>query len=174
MASIKGDISVMPLSDLLQWINLCRKTGTITVSFQSIEKKIYLESGKIVFISSNKEGERLGEFIIKNSYQEMDKIKVALIQSQLKKIPFTQMLIDMKYFTQDQLIQIIATYAQELLIDALSWNDGWFEFIQDVIPQYVMEGPIKLQPIEIIMKVFKYLDEVAIQKKEKTRTDSAS
>lgn len=161
MAFIKGDISVMPLADLLQWIDISRKTGTITVSFQGIEKKVYLESGKIVFISSSKEGERLGEFIVKGSYLETDKIKEALIQSQTMKISFTQRLIDMHYFTLEQLTQIIATYAQELLIDALSWNNGWFEYIQDIIPQYVMKAPVKLQPTEIIMRVFKYLDEAA-------------
>ncbi len=29
MALIQGDISVMPLTDLLQWVVLCKKTGTI-------------------------------------------------------------------------------------------------------------------------------------------------
>jgi hypothetical protein len=40
-----------------------------------------------------------------------------------------------------------------------------------------MKAPIKLQPTEIIMKVFKYLDEAAIsyrQKNEKTSSDTAS
>lgn len=30
MASLKGDISVMSLTDLLQWIDLCKKTGTLS------------------------------------------------------------------------------------------------------------------------------------------------
>jgi hypothetical protein len=47
MASIKGDISVMPVTDLLQWIDLTRKTVTIKSNtsefmfsvFKSIEEK---------------------------------------------------------------------------------------------------------------------------------------
>jgi hypothetical protein len=41
MVSIKGDLSVMPLTDLLQWIDLTWKTVTITATFQGTGKKIY-------------------------------------------------------------------------------------------------------------------------------------
>jgi hypothetical protein len=82
---------------------MSRKTGTIAISFHGIEKKIYIESGKIVFVSSSKKGERLGEFIARGSYLETEKIKEALIQSQTMKITLTQRLIDMHYFTLEQL-----------------------------------------------------------------------
>jgi hypothetical protein len=159
MASIKGDISVMPLTDLLQWIDLTRKTGTITATYHGTEKKIYLEGGKIVYVSSNKEGERLGEFILKDSHLEADKIKYALIQSQTMKMHFTQRLIELNYFTIEQLKDIIFSYAKELLHDAISWEDGRFEFIHGILPAYVMNGPIKLNTSEMIFAVFKSIEE---------------
>jgi hypothetical protein len=159
MASIKGDISVMPLTDLLQWIDLARKTGTVTATYHGTEKKIYVESGKIVYVSSNKEGERLGEFILKDSHFEADKIKYALIQSQTMKIPFTQRLIELNFFTLEQLKDIINSYAKELLYDAISWEDGRFEFIHGILPVYVMNGPIKLNTSEMIFEVFKSIEE---------------
>lgn len=122
MASIKGDISVMPLTDLLQWIDLCKKTGSITANSHGIEKKIYIEDGKIVYVSSNKGGERLGEFLHRGSHLEIEKIKSALLQSQTMKIPFTQRLMELNYFTREQLTEIITGYAKELLLDAISWR----------------------------------------------------
>jgi hypothetical protein len=168
MASIKGDISVMPLTDLLQWVDLCKKTGTISVSLHSIVKRIYVENGKIVYVSSNKEGEHLGEFIHRDSHLETNKIKSALIQSQTMKIPFTQRLIELNYFTMEQLTKIIITYTKELLLDAISWKDGSFEFIQSFIPTNVMNGPIKLNTIEIIYEVFKQLEELTKGFRKKT------
>jgi hypothetical protein len=168
MESIKGDISVMPLTDLLQWIDMCQKTGTINIHFYGIEKKIYVEDGKIVYVSSNKEGERLGEFISKGSYLETNKIKSALIQSQTMKVPFTQRLIELNYFTREQLTEIITTYAKELLLDAISWKEGSFEFVQGLIPTNVINGPIKLNTSEIIFDVFKYLEDITIGMGEKT------
>lgn len=159
MASIKGDISVLPMADLLQWIDLSRKTGTITAAYQGTEKKIYVENGKIVYVSSNKEGERLGEFILKGSHLEADMIKSALIQSQTMKMPFTRRLIELNFFTIEQLTDIIIDYAKELLHDAISWEDGWFEFIQGILPSYVLNGPIKLNTSELIFEVFKSIEE---------------
>jgi hypothetical protein len=158
MASIKGDISVMPTTDLLQWIDLTRKTGTITATYQGTEKKIYVEDGRIVYVSSNKEGERLGEFIIKGSHLEADMIKSALIQSQAMRMPFAQRLIELNCFTIEQLKDIIISYAMELLQDAISWEDGRFEFIQGILPSYVMNGPIKLNTSELIFAVFKSIE----------------
>jgi len=162
MASIKGDISVMPLTDLLQWIDLTRKNGTITAIYQGTEKKIYVEDGKIVYVSSNKEGERLGEFILKGSHLEADRLKSALIQSQTMKMPFTQRLIELNLFTIEKLKNIINSYAEELLHDAISWEDGRFEFIQGILPVYVMNGPIKLNTSELIFAVFKSIEEKKI------------
>jgi hypothetical protein len=159
MASIKGDISVMPIPDLLQWLDMSRKTGTITAHFSRIEKKIYFEAGNIVYISSNKEGERLGEYIIRSSQIEKNRIKAALLKSQAMKIPFTQMLINMNYFTTDSLTAVIATHAKKLLIDAIAWKDGWFEFIQDALPAYVTNGPVQLNTTELLLKTIKHLDE---------------
>lgn len=162
MASIKGDISVMPLTDLLQWIDLSRKTGTISANSHGIEKKIYVENGKIVYVSSNKKGERLGEFLHRGLYLEINKIKSALIQSQTMKIPFTQRLIELNYFTKEQLTEIITTCAKELLIDAISWKDGYFEFTEGFIPNDVMNGLIKLNTTEIIFEVFKQLEDMTM------------
>ncbi len=74
----------MPLTNLLQWVDLCKKNGTIIENRYDVEKKIYLENGMILFLSSNKEGERLGEYLHKGSHLESGKIKSALIQSQKK------------------------------------------------------------------------------------------
>jgi Domain of unknown function (DUF4388) len=162
MASVKGDISAMPLTDLLQWTDLAKKTGSITASYRGTEKKIYLEDGKVVYVSSNREGERLGEFIMKDARLDAEKIKNALIRSQSMKIPFTQMLIDLGYFTVEDLKRTIIRYAKDLLMDAVSWEDGWFEFIQGIIPSYVMRGPIQLNTTELIFEVFKSIEEKKI------------
>jgi hypothetical protein len=159
MASIKGDISVMPVTDLLQWIDLAKKTGTITASCRGDEKKIYMENGKIVYVSSNKEGQRLGEFIMKNSAVDAEEIKAALIRSQSMKVPFTQMLIDLECFTAEDLKLTIIRYAKDLLVDAISWEDGWFEFIEGIIPSYVKNGTIQLHTTELIFEVFKTIEE---------------
>jgi hypothetical protein len=51
---------------------------------------------------------------------------------------------------------------------ALSWKDGFFEFVQGFIPTNVMNGPIKLNTTEIIFEVFKQLEDITMGLRKKT------
>ncbi len=158
MGYIQGDLSAMSLTDLLQWIDLSRKTGTLIVRRLDIEKKIYIEVGKIIFISSNKEGERLGEYLHNGSFLEASKIKSALLQSQSMKIHFTQRLIDLNFFTADQLRDIITKHAKAILVDAIGWIDGTFEYLHEDLPSYVSRGTVSLNASELIYEVFQQFE----------------
>ncbi len=159
MSSIKGELSVMCLTDLLQWGELHSKTGTLTVKKSDVEKKIYMESGKIVFVSSSKEGERLGEYLQRGSHIDLDKIKTALLQAQNMKIPFTQRLLKMNYFTPAGLRSVIEKHAQEILLDAAAWTAGTFEFVEGNLPPDVLSGPVNLNASELIREMLKMLDD---------------
>jgi hypothetical protein len=155
MGAIKGDLTVMPLTDILQWVEMGRKTGTILLHSGDTEKKFYVEDGRIIFISSNKQGERLGEYLHKGSFIDANKIRSALLQSQTMKIHFTQRLIDLNYFSAETLKEIIINHAKEILMDAMSWPDGSFEFNQDVLPAYVVRGTISLNASEFMHEVLR-------------------
>ncbi|OGW32567.1 MAG: hypothetical protein A2X59_06120 [Nitrospirae bacterium GWC2_42_7] len=64
MGYIKGDLLVMSLTDLLKWIYLNKKSLTLAVNINSISRKTYTENGRVIFISSNKEGERLSQYLL--------------------------------------------------------------------------------------------------------------
>ncbi len=158
MCSVKGDLSMMCLTDLLQWGELYGKAGTIIVKGNGVEKKIYLEGGKIVFVSSSKDGERLGEYLHRGSHIDLDKIKTALLQAQSMKIPFTQRLLKMNYFTPAGLRSVIEKHAMEILLDAARWTAGTFDFIQGELPSDVLTGPVKLNASELIHDMLKLLE----------------
>ncbi len=156
---LNGDLTVMCLTDLLQWGQLLHKTGVLTVSKRDIEKKIYFEKGNIIFVSSTREGERLGEFLHRGSHIDLDKIKTALLDAQNMKIPFTQRLLKMNYFTPQALKNVIEKHAQDILLEAAAWTEGTFEFIQGELPSSVLAGPVKLDASEVIEQMCKRLED---------------
>lgn len=158
MSSIKGDLYTMPLTDLLQWGELHGKTGTIIVKRNDVEKKIYMLEGKIIFVSSSKGGERLGEYLQKGSHIDLDKIRTALIEARNMKIPFTQRLLKMNYVTPSGLQSVIEKHAQEILLDAARWTAGTFEFVQGELPPDVISGPVRLNTSELIHEMLKMLE----------------
>uniref|UniRef100_UPI003D818996 DUF4388 domain-containing protein n=1 Tax=Trichloromonas sp. TaxID=3069249 RepID=UPI003D818996 len=63
MKTIQGDLGLMPLRDILHWGETRRISGALKVKNDDLTKTFYLQEGKIVFLTSNKEGERIGEFL---------------------------------------------------------------------------------------------------------------
>lgn len=51
--SLQGEIQTMPLQDLLQWLELVRKTGTLTVDSKQIQQQFYFRNGEIASASSS-------------------------------------------------------------------------------------------------------------------------
>ena len=66
--SITGNLRTLELSELLQWLAQGKKTGTLVVEQQELEKRIYFEDGWIISSSSNDPEEHLGTFLIERGY----------------------------------------------------------------------------------------------------------
>jgi putative nucleotidyltransferase with HDIG domain len=158
MKKINGDISLMPLPDLLQWAETSRKSGTLSVSFQGTSKSFYLQDGTMIFISSQKEGERLGEFFMKTGRLSPAQIEQGLRESKRLGCPFTGYLIEQGIIDKQTLEQTLQRLAETAFSDALTWEDGTFEF-SDAIPPLILNGPIKLNTSFVIFQSVKMLDE---------------
>ncbi len=158
MKKISGDISLMPLPDLLQWAETSRKSGTLSISFQGTSKSFYLQDGKMIFISSQKEGERLGEFFMKLGRLSPEQIEQGLRESKRLGCPFTGYLIDQGIIDKQTLEQTLQSLAETAFSDALSWEGGLFEF-SDIIPSLILDGPIKLNTSFVIFQSVRMLDE---------------
>src|SRR5437773_8153989 len=61
---LKGQISELPLPDVLQHLRLARSTGILSIVSGGARKAIYLNEGRVVFASSNLPNDRLGEILI--------------------------------------------------------------------------------------------------------------
>src|SRR5678809_1530111 len=62
--SLSGTLYTMPLTDLLQWLDSARKTGTLAVRGARHTKRIYLKEGRIISSSSDDPTEQLGQFLL--------------------------------------------------------------------------------------------------------------
>ena len=156
--SLKGELRSMPIADVFQWIELNRKTGVLAVGPVEPEKYFCFRDGKVAFVSSKKEGERLGEFLSKNSQINEEKLKEALFRSQEEKVPFTRYLMDKKIVPREFLIVAIGQLAEMLLQDILTWEQGLFEF-SDGLPEIVENGPIFISTGHVVFESVRKHDE---------------
>ena len=61
----KGQLSQLPLPDILQWLRTSHATGVLTLVSGGARKALYVKSGRVVFASSNLPNDRLGEILIR-------------------------------------------------------------------------------------------------------------
>src|SRR5207244_8215991 len=65
---VSGNLKTMLPGDLLQWLSLGQKTGTLVVSNKAVEKKIFFKNGRVISSASNDPREYLGQFLMSHGY----------------------------------------------------------------------------------------------------------
>src|SRR6266852_5838272 len=68
----------MQLSELLQWLSLGQKTGTLLIEGHGVEKRIYFQVGRINSSSSSDQREYLGHFLVSHGYITEEELKMAM------------------------------------------------------------------------------------------------
>ena len=61
---LSGNLQTMLPGDLLQWLSLGQKTGTLVITNKRVEKKIFFRRGRVISSASNDPREYLGQFLI--------------------------------------------------------------------------------------------------------------
>lgn len=167
--SLKGDLESMQVSDIFQWVEMNKKTGVLTLSHEEVNKCFCFKDGKIIFVSSNKEGERFGEFLAKNSHIDEDRLKDALFKSKEAGVPFTHYLIENKIVPREFLIVAIGQLAEIVFTDILNWKSGLFDF-NEGLPDIVLNGPALLNTSYLVFESIRKHDEKMMGKGNPTGT----
>jgi putative nucleotidyltransferase with HDIG domain len=158
MRAIRGDFTLMSLPDVMQWAETNRKTGTLQIEHMGVLKMFYFQEGKIIFVSSQKEGERIGEFFVRIGSIGPERLKDLMKESRRLGIPFTGYLISEKIIKRKVLEEGISQLVKTALVDALAWDTGTFEFT-DELPAVVRNGPVQLNTSFLVFDSVKLLDE---------------
>ncbi|MEJ2201288.1 MAG: HDOD domain-containing protein [Desulfuromonadaceae bacterium] len=158
MKTVQGDLGLMSLRDLLQWGEVRHISGSLKVKHEDLTKTFYLQEGKAVFLTSNKEGERVGEFLAEHGGLGLPLIKGAIEQSQRSGIPFTAFLLEEQIIDLPTLEVTLRKLLIMALADTLEWPTGQFQ-VTDVLPPAILNGPIQLDTRNLLEQVERYQQE---------------
>lgn len=158
MRKISGDLVMMSLPDIMQWAETNRKTGTLALRNEGVSKSFYFQEGTLIFVSSQKEGERLGEYFTANNHLDEHRLARALKESRMLGVPFTGYLISENLIDRDTLQRALERLVEITFTDALTWEEGTFEFT-DSLPSIILNGPVKLKTSFVVFQAVKTFDE---------------
>ena len=158
MRKFNGNLSLMPLADLIQWAENSRRSGTLILNQRGQQKKFYIQDGKIIFIWSNCEGEHFGNFLKDLSAVGQDELDKAFSDSESLGLPFIGYLLSKMILSKEQLEEILKKAAEVVLTSALKWDTGIFEFLDD-LPSFVLNSPVRLDSTQVLLESVRSFDE---------------
>ena len=148
----------MQLSELLQWLSLGQKTGTLLIDGHGVEKRIYFQNGRINSSSSSDQREYLGHFLVSHGYITEEELKMAMEVQEESNILLGKILVMINAISETDLLRLMRKKAEESIYDVFLWEEANFEFVAGELPELEMV-PLSLDATGIIMEGLRRYDE---------------
>ncbi len=156
--SIEGSLSMMPLSDLVQWIESSRRSGTLLATHDELERWFFFQNGNVVFSWSDTEGERLCAALRQATGLTLTRLQQNMEQAEQLGISFIGLLSSQEGITLDHLTNIVSQLTRQSLTHSLNWKAGSFRF-NDHLPPVVLSSPLNLSTSQLLLDSAIRLDE---------------
>lgn len=167
--SIEGSLSLMTLSDIMQWIETSRRSGTLLVTNDETSKRLFFQDGRLIFLWSEKEGEQLCEALHESVGLSLEEIREALRAAEQLSISCIGYLSSEKGIPLELLTNLISSLAERAMADIITWRAGRFRF-SDNLPLTVLSSPVTLPTTQVLMESAVLIDESDLSDNASTDT----
>jgi hypothetical protein len=133
--SLRGSLSTMSAEDVLEWVARRGLAAPITFERRGLVRSLVVEEGSIVWASSNRRDEQLGNILVRSGLVVERALADALEARAETGVPLGKVLLMSGLITEPDLVEILATKIRETVTDVITWHDGQF----DVVPR--SQGP---------------------------------
>lgn len=134
---ISGNLKTMQLAELLQWLSMGQKVGTLVIEKgppSNVVKRIFFDEGVIISSASTDPGEYLGRFLVSHGYLAEDDVNQAIAKQKEEKQLLGKILVSMNLVQEEDLHQMLRLKAEESIYDVFTWDEGAFEFHDHDLP----------------------------------------
>jgi hypothetical protein len=130
---VNGRLEGLSVPDLL-W-NLCRRrsTGVLHLTSRGITKKVYVDSGRIVFALSGDPDDRLGDLLLRDGLITLDQLEAAITQLSSGRRLGT-LLVAAGHLSPDNLVRGILGQVKGIVLGLFPWDEGEYAFVEGPLP----------------------------------------
>lgn len=168
--ALKGNLHDFSTTQLLNLINLARKTGTLTLEGSQIAQMAFRD-GKLVHATLGENSNGLAHVLLEAGVLSEEQSRI--IEARAKGTGDKQLghlLIQAGYVTQSDIIQSVRGHILEVVYKLFTWMDGLFRFDANEVPppdritvpidleSVIMEGSRRLKEWEVLQDELPDLD----------------
>jgi len=174
--ALKGNLRDFSTTQLLNLVNLARKTGLLIIMSQAGSARLYFREGKLIHASIGSVDGHLADMLLKAgklSTEQAEKIEAQADMQSDKQLGLA--LMNAGYVSQDDIVQSVKDYMLDIVYTLFSWNEGEFQFDQNILPSgdriavpinlenVILEGSRRIQESELLQSELPDLNSVALR-----------
>ena len=142
--ALKGNLRDFTITQLLNLINLARKTGTLIIEGPTETARVAFRDGKLSYAQHGQEDGSLASILYRGN-------KISQSQHRILKERAAQMsdkelgllLINAGYLSQEDILSSLKQYSVDVVRRLFTWVEGFFRFEQD--PNFPGDGKITVK-----------------------------
>jgi hypothetical protein len=158
---LSGRIESFDVVDLIQWLEVRRASGRLTLTRGSDRKTIDWKNGDIVFVSGGKPADRLGHTLLHSRALPVSCLYASLAKNLASGVKLTRVLLSEDWIPRESLAELVGALAEKLLREVFAWRRGRFEFDPDFQTEDLLQIHLKIKGQVIAFQAVKEMDDTA-------------
>jgi DNA-binding response OmpR family regulator len=158
---LSGDLAAVSIAEVLQLLDMQRKTGALTVSHKRSRVTFYMRAGGLDFATYSGLPEEflLGRYLVQAGALSRSDLDIGLEQSRAEGELLGQHLIKTGVLAEDQLRTALIGQTSELVYEVVRWRTGRFHFVADHEGRLAQKAHLGLSTAGLVMEGFRRVDE---------------
>jgi HD-like signal output (HDOD) protein len=171
---MRGRLEVFSFADLLQWMELNRRTGRLTLTSGHDKRSIDWREGEIVYVSGSLPRHRLGVHLLRSGALPAATLYDLLARNFTSDINLTRLILEAGYDTHDGLSLRVEELARRLVFEMFSWGEAEFEYNPDHRVQPILRIGLTLRGQALAFQGVKNYDDTERRKTKRKREEVES
>lgn len=129
--AIEGPLEELGIQDVLQLLELARKTGVLTVRSDRLDDEavVHFDHGTIIFAARRRSTRRLGQVLIRAGKLTEGELERGLeLQRQTPERRLAEILLEMGSVSESDLERVLQFQMEETIYEVMAWDQGYFRF----------------------------------------------
>lgn len=142
---LSGTLDTFSLADLLQWLEMNRLSGRVTILRGEDRRTLDVRDGAIVFVSSLRPDERLGSYLASRALLPEAAVYELLADSFVTGRSLTRLILECALLSREELAAAVEQLALRVLLDLFHWKGASFDFDPSVRTEDLLRIQLSLR-----------------------------